>query len=224
MITPAVGVLSNPDDIVADVRGDFSDRFFIQAGNIDNANGSCYMEVGNGQILLECSVYGPRPINNLFVGRGSFSVETKFLPNVHQPGNPEVTERLELSGVEQKLLLFVETSLLPLILLEKYPKLTIDVFVLVIGCDEGTPMWRLAAWMVNCALVAIVDAEIEVRDIVTLGYLDMSAASFMTLADDGIVGMWLDGNSENVEKVLEVCQQKAKDIRANINLALLSQS
>lgn len=227
-ITPAVGISSNPKDNEPEKDVTMSDattedKFFVQAGNIDNANGLCYMEVGDGLIILACSVYGPRPINNLFISRGLFLVETKFMPHVPQ-GTDGAPSFLELTGVEQRLSLFVETSLLPLVLLSKYPKLTIDVYVHVMACDDPSNLHRLALWMVNCALVALVDAEIEVRDVVTLGASGAGVASFMALADDGIVGMWLDGDASGVTTTLDACATKANAIRANINSYLLNRT
>ncbi|CAN3363844.1 exosome complex component Mtr3p [Diutina catenulata] len=227
-ITPVVGISSNPADIATDPACDpQSDKFFIQAGNIDNANGSCYMEIGNGAITLACSVFGPRPINNSFINKASFSVETKFLPNVPQPSsvfNNDDTPRSELTNVEQKLSSFVETSLLPAILLEKYPKSTVDVFVSVIACAEEVSLLRLASWMVNCSSVALVNAEIEVRDVVTSASAESSLASFMTMADDAIVGLWLEGDADKVDESLDVCLAQAQAIRANINQYLLNEA
>lgn len=235
-ITPAIGVSSNPKDNLTTNTNNTTetdatttgaeDKFFVQAGNIDNANGLCYMEVGDGLIILACSVYGPRPINNLFISRGLFLVETKFMPHVPQAngGTTNGPSFLELTGVEQRLSLFVETSLLPLVLLSRYPKLTIDVYVHVIACDDPSNLHRLALWMVNCALVALVDAEIEVRDVVTLGASGAGVASFMALADDGIVGLWLDGDANDVTTTLPACADKAAAIRANINSYLLNRT
>ncbi|KAG2733569.1 hypothetical protein G9P44_003094 [Scheffersomyces stipitis] len=220
--------------------------FFLKTGIIENANGSSYLEVGNN--IIEVSVYGPRPIRGSFIDRASFSVECKFLPFISQPNehlynntsisassaanttnqtNVNVNGRTGLTSIEHKISSYIETSLLPSIVLEKYPKSTIDVFVTIISTDSSlggsysdTKMLSLVNWVLNASSVALVDSGIEVKDVVTSGVAHLQndvlvldpteiqekdegsvscVASFMNLRNDEIVGIWIEGDQTNLE-------------------------
>ncbi|KAK6199207.1 exosome exoribonuclease [Scheffersomyces amazonensis] len=180
--TPQTGISSSSSSNKNDIE-----NFFLKTGIIENANGSAYLEVGNN--VIEVSVFGPRPIRGSFIDRASFSVECKFLPYISQPGdelfntnnqfnnsnsNTNANGRTGLTTIEHKISSYVETALLPSIILEKYPKSTFDVFVTIVATETPTynsneKLMRLTNWIVNCASVALVDANVEVKDIVTSG-------------------------------------------------------
>ena len=237
-------------------RDDEIRKFFLKTGTIENANGSAYLEVGN--TVIQTSIFGPRPIHGSFVNRASVSVECKFLPHISQPcdevfnshenGTNTTHGRTELTNIEQKISSYIETSLLPSIILEKYPKSTIDIFINILSVDEGSnsngDLLNLINWIVNCSSVALVDAQIEVRDIVTSGQVRLvedsvvmdptstrpginALVSFMNLKNDEIVGIWLDDDHDGItdKKVVKLvggCNEMSKKIRSNINSYLLS--
>ncbi|OBA23037.1 hypothetical protein METBIDRAFT_37274 [Metschnikowia bicuspidata var. bicuspidata NRRL YB-4993] len=230
-------------------------KFFIKTGLSKNANGLAYLEIDD--TIIEVGIFGPRPIKGLFVNRASFTVETKFLPHVTQPSEvlfngsqAAANGRLLLTNIEQKLSTFVETAFLPAVLLEKYPKSTIDVFVNVLAFNANTSsMLNLAAWIINCTSLAMVDSGIEVRDMVTCGHVktcsglaEMDAliatdsdaekgtecvASFMAMHNNDMVAVWVqgsdgDGVSESVMlQLLEGCQEMSTIVRKNLNGFLL---
>ncbi|KAK6462444.1 exosome exoribonuclease [Scheffersomyces coipomensis] len=251
-IIPNIGISSNPNDIKPDTTIDNDEvsanqiqNFFLKTGIIENANGSAYLEVGNS--IIEVSVFGPRPIRGSFVDRASFSVECKFLPYITQPGeqiynttnqfnngnsNTNANGRTGLTTIEQRISAYVETALLPSIILEKYPKSTFDIFITIISTEEGVnnndedddnsapneQLLRLTNWIVNCSSVALVDASVELKDIVTSGIVKTTSdgkvifdprsqgneeeeqeegsvigvASFMNLRNDELVGIWIE--------------------------------
>jgi exosome complex component MTR3 len=259
-IVPNVGTFVGSNDMELDKsdsrRDDEIRKFFLKTGTIENANGSAYLEVGN--TVIQTSIFGPRPIHGSFVNRASVSVECKFLPNISQPcdeifnsqengTNPSIG-RTELTSIEQKISSYIETSLLPSIILEKYPKSTIDIFITIISVDDASStngdLLNLINWIVNCSSVALVDAQIEVRDIVTSGQVRLvddcvvmdptcsrggmnALVSFMNLKNDEIVGIWLDDDhdgitDDKVEKLVGGCNEMSKKIRSNINSYLLN--
>lgn len=213
-------------------------KMFLQSGLVTNANGSAYLEVGD--TIIQVSVFGPRPIRGSFIDRASFSVECKFLPYVTQPNeitfNGKSTNfnnngRSSLTNIEQKISSYLETSLLPSILLEKYPKSTIDLFVTVISTDStsnsDSSLLNLINWIINCSSVALVDSGIELKDIVTSGQVKLSNASkelvldpiynddldiegssidclvsFMNLRNDEIVGFWVEGEQQELNETI----------------------
>lgn len=124
------------------------------------------------------------------------------------------------SPLEKMISQFVKDSLEPSILLEKYPKSGIDIFITVLNRGAATAIGNkkggkelavkeLTSACVNAASVALVDANIEVKDVVTCGhaYVDQSesnrtnarsaaltfAVSYMTASSNEIVALAADG-------------------------------
>lgn len=233
-------------------------KFFIKTGLINNANGSSYLEVDD--TIIEVAVFGPRPIRGSFVDRASFSVECKFLPYIEQPynqifnsnegdNNKNNNGRSGLTNVEQKISTYVETALLSSIILEKYPKSTIDIFINIISFNSSkNSLLNLINWVINSSSVALVDAGIEVKDMVTSGQVNLNEstkevifdpeisgsqsegteciASFMNMKNNEIVAIWIEGqqsevNEEKLTKLIDGCNEMSKQIRLNINSYLL---
>ncbi|KAJ8146472.1 hypothetical protein OY671_000441 [Metschnikowia pulcherrima] len=228
-------------------------KFFVKTGLSKNANGSAYLEVGD--TLVEVGVYGPRPIKGSFVNRASFSVETKFLPHVTQPNevlyngsSAQGNGRSQLTNIEQKMSTFVETAMLPAVVLEKYPKSAIDVVVTVLAFDANTTsMSNLISWVVNCTSLAMVDSGVEVRDLVTCGHVQTTAhgvetdaliaesdtdatecvASFMHMQNNEMSAVYVQGagpagvSEASLAQSVQACQEMAAVVRRNLNGYLL---
>ncbi|ODQ77790.1 hypothetical protein BABINDRAFT_9777 [Babjeviella inositovora NRRL Y-12698] len=234
---------------------------FLKTGLITNANGSAYLEVDN--TIISVSVFGPRPIRGSFIDRASFAVEFKFLPYVSQPmeaifechneaskaaASSNLNGRSSLTGIEHKISSFIETSLLPSILLEKYPKSSIDIFVTVIANDAQTNLLNLANWAVNCSSLALVDSGIECKDVVTSGHVRLTAngnaildpasnserkaegvaeavVSFMNYHNNEIVGIWTESegalDETNLSSLIEHSKKMSRQIRAAVNSYML---
>lgn len=266
VIIPKPGISSGPEVIaqapqeVARANTEVR-KFFIKTNVSENSNGSSYLEVGN--TIIEVSVFGPRPIRGSFIERASFSVSTKFLPHITQPNEAvfntvntsgranNAAPRIGLSNIEQKISSYVETALLPSIILEKYPKSTIDVFITVISTDEASTslsanngaLLNLISWIVNTSSLALVDSGIELKDIVTSGHARLSngeivldptqdednavdcLVSYMNLRNDEIVGFWVEGDHNleeaKLETLIDASNTVSQRIRANINSYLL---
>ena len=128
----------------------------IEAGVLHRANGSCYLEWGGNKILA--AVYGPREaiprhtqnplraIVNARYNMAAFSVDDRKRPG------PDRRSR-EISKVTSE-------AFENIILLEKYPRASIDVNIEVLEAEAGTRCAGLTA-----AAVALVDAGIPMKDI-----------------------------------------------------------
>ena len=58
----------------------------------------------------------------------------------------------------------IETAMLSSVMMHKYPKSVIDVFILVLECDgEASAL----SHSINCASLALCDADVEMYDIVS---------------------------------------------------------
>lgn len=237
----------------------------MKSGLVVNANGSSFFE--SGDIQLQCAVHGPRPIRGSFVGKGSFNVEVKVAPFNVDPSNPEIAQQLGSSSsggsggggrpngtsvLEKSMASFIQTSLVPAIKLESYPKSAIDLFVTVI--NRGSNSKSLYAAGVNAASVALISADIALRDVVTCGSAIITATaegedhehgkvfvdpeypisigdigmviSYMTARDEEIVGIIIDGGVLSEEQ-LSICLSStlavAKTVRALVNRLLITE-
>ncbi len=129
----------------------------IEAGVLENADGSAYLEWGQNKVLV--AVYGPREmlpkhkqnptkaIVNLQYRMATFSVPDRKNP---RPGRREI----EISKV-------CSEALEKAVFVERYPNTKIDVFVQILDSNAGTRAAGLTA-----ASVALADAGIPMRDLV----------------------------------------------------------
>jgi len=128
----------------------------IEVGVLHRAEGSCYLEWGSNKIIA--AVYGPREaiprhtqnplraIVNAKYNMAAFSVDDRKRPG------PDRRSR-EISKV-------ISEALENIILVERYPRASIDVNIEVLDAEAGTRCAGLTA-----AAVALVDAGIPMKDI-----------------------------------------------------------
>jgi exosome complex component RRP41 len=130
----------------------------IKVGVVKNADGSALIEFGKNKIVV--GVYGPREVHPKHMAQtdrcilrcryhmSPFSTDTRKNP---APSRREV----EISKV-------IREALEPALMLEDYPRATIDVYIEVLQADGGS---RCAG--ITAASVALADAGINMRDIVS---------------------------------------------------------
>ena len=128
----------------------------IEAGVLHRAEGSCYLEWGDNKVIA--AVYGPREaiprhtqnplraIVNAKYNMAAFSVDDRKRPG------PDRRSR-EISKV-------ISEALGNVILVENFPRASIDVNIEVLDAEAGTRCAGLTA-----AGVALVDAGIPMKDI-----------------------------------------------------------
>ena len=129
----------------------------IKAGVLKNASGSAYIEFGGNKILA--GVFGPRDVHPKHMSNpdtGILRVRYHMEPfSVGERKNPAPSRReIEISKV-------ITEALKPAVILEKFPRTAIDVYLEVLQADGGT---RCAA--LDAASVALADAGIPMRDLV----------------------------------------------------------
>lgn len=130
----------------------------IESGVLPNADGSAYIEMGKNKIVV--GVFGPREMHPKRLSKPNmatlrcryhmapFSVDPRRSPAPSRRDN-------EISMV-------MRYALEPAVFLERYPRSVIDVYAEVLEADGGT---RTAS--INAATVALVDAGIPMRDLVS---------------------------------------------------------
>ncbi len=129
----------------------------IKVGVLKNASGSAYIEFGGNKILA--GVFGPRDVHPKHMSNpdtGILRVRYHMEPfSVGERKNPAPSRReIEISKV-------ITEALQPAVMLEKFPRTALDVYLEVLQADGGT---RCAA--LDAASVAIADAGIPMRDLV----------------------------------------------------------
>ena len=136
---------------------------FFKTGLLDQASGSAYSEMG--RIKVAVAVYGPRPAKDSvgFSPRARVYSEFKFASiATRQRGD------FQRSSQEREMSQWMTECLSPCILLDKYPKSTIDIYAVVYETDGMLSSFSLG---VACASLALADAGIEMMDLVSASNL-----------------------------------------------------
>jgi exosome complex component RRP41 len=130
----------------------------IKAGVIEQADGSAMVRMG--RTIAVAAVYGPREMHP----RRMQKSEKAFLKTVYRMAPFSTTDRCRpgKSRRSQEISMVTREALEPAIFLEEFPKTGIYLFIDIIQADAGT---RTAG--INAASVALADAGIPMRDLVT---------------------------------------------------------
>lgn len=133
-------------------------RIMIKAGVLKNADGSAYIEFGDNKIM--CGVYGPRDVHPKHMA----NTETGILRCRYHMEPYSVTERKNPAPSRREIEIskVIKEALEPAVMLEKFPRTAVDVFIEVLQADGGS---RCAA--LDAASVALADAGIPMRDMVS---------------------------------------------------------
>lgn len=129
----------------------------IEAGVIDRADGSAYLEWGQNKVIA--AVYGPREMLPRHMANpyaATIRYTYRMAPfSVSEHKNPKPGRReIEISKVSSD-------ALSAAVFLEEFPNTVIDVYVTILDANAGT---RIAA--LTAASVALADAGIPMRDMV----------------------------------------------------------
>lgn len=129
----------------------------IEAGVLDRADGSAYLEWGKNKIMA--AVYGPREYNprrfqdaTKCVIRSRYNMAAFSVSDRKRPGPDRRSQ--EISKV-------ISDAFENVVLTEKYPRGVIDVHMEILQADAGTRCAALAA-----ATVALADAGIPMKGLV----------------------------------------------------------
>ena len=128
------------------------------AGIIKNADGSAIIEFGKNKIIA--AVFGPKEVHPKHMMRNDQAIikcryhMMQFSTDTRK--NPSLSRReIEISKV-------IREAIQPAIIMEDYPRTAIEVYIEILQSDGGS---RCAA--INAASVALADAGINMRDLIT---------------------------------------------------------
>lgn len=137
----------------------------FNTGTIADAAGSSYVELGKTKVIT--AVYGPRPpirtkgIENGMNGRITCEVvQSAFCNNTCE--STKTSSSKGLSEEERLLSMRLVRVFEPIVVLDKYPKCSIDIFVFLLE-DDGSAF----AAMTLATSLALTDASIELLSIVS---------------------------------------------------------
>ena len=155
-----------PDVVLLDENGircdgrkiDETRKVTIKAGVLKNANGSAYIEFGANKILA--GVFGPRDVHPKHLA----DTDTGIIRCRYHMSPFSVTERKKPAPSRREIEIgkVIKEALQPALILDKFPRTSVDVFIEVLQADGGS---RCAALAV--ASVALADAGIPMRDMVS---------------------------------------------------------
>jgi exosome complex component RRP41 len=130
----------------------------IESGVLPNCDGSAYIEMGKNKVLV--GVLGPREMHpKRFSKPDAATLRCRYHMS---PFSVDPRRSPAPSRRDTEIGMVMSWALEPAIFLDKYPRSVIDVFAEVLEADGGT---RTAC--INAASVALVDAGIPMRDIVS---------------------------------------------------------
>jgi exosome complex component RRP41 len=196
----------------------------IEAGVLERADGSAYLEWGNNKVIV--GVYGPRevhprhmqnPLRGLVQARynmASFSVNERKRPGPDRRST-------EISKL-------ISEALERVVLTDRFPRTTVNVYIEVLEASAGTRCAGLTA-----ASVALADAGIPMRDLVpsvASGKIDGKLVLDLGKAEDNfgqadvpfamipstgeVVLLQMDGHltREELETILEMNRKASMEI------------
>lgn len=196
----------------------------IEAGVLERADGSAYLEFGGNKVLV--AVYGPREFHirrfqkpDMAVVRCRYNMAPFSVDDRKRPGPDR--RSIEISKITSE-------ALTPAVFVEKYPRSTIDVYIEILEAEGGT---RCAG--ITAASVAMADAGIPMRDMVVAcaagkaddnvvldlseiedkeGQADLPVAIMPRTGEITLIQM--DGNlsSEEFEKAMDLALEGCKKI------------
>ena len=152
-------VLLDENGIRCDGRKiDETRKVTIKAGVLKNANGSAYIEFGANKILA--GVFGPRDVHPKHLA----NTDTGIIRCRYHMSPFSVTERKSPAPSRREIEIgkVIKEALKPALILDKFPRTSVDVFIEVLQADGGSRCAALAA-----ASVALADAGIPMRDMVS---------------------------------------------------------
>ncbi|GKU96726.1 hypothetical protein SLEP1_g9930 [Rubroshorea leprosula] len=154
-----------------------------QIGNVSKADGSAVFEMGNTKVIA--AVYGPREVQN----KSQQISDHALVRCEYSMANFSTGDRMRKPKGDRRsteISLVIRQTMEACILTHLMPRSQIDIFVQVLQADGGT---RSAC--INAATLALADAGIPMRDIVTscsAGYLNSTPLLDLNYTEDSAGG------------------------------------
>mmetsp|Transcript_29581 Transcript_29581/g.56837 ORF Transcript_29581/g.56837 Transcript_29581/m.56837 type:complete len:257 (+) Transcript_29581:93-863(+) len=161
---------------------------FLNLGTVPSASGSAYLEFRDTKVI--CSVFGPRPNSKSGTSNsteGELRVDVKFTTFASSSQRRKYTQDVEAKECQA----CVSSALQGVVLLDAFPKASVDLHVLVVEAQGGE-----TAAAITCASAALAHAGIPMRDLVAgasvayvQGDLLLDPSSLEERSADGVLTM-----------------------------------
>ena len=128
---------------------------------VSDAIGSSYVKIGKSMVI--CSVHGPQSrtySNNIDDSTGIFECECHYAPFAYK----DDIDKRKKNELERNMTYIIKDSLEKSIKLEKYPKTSILLYIVILQSDE---LENDTSTAINAGSLALADASIELSDLVT---------------------------------------------------------
>lgn len=196
--------------------------YFIRTGTVKDANGSSYIENDVG--IVQSSVFGPRPnFTKSFNTQASLRITLKLANFVTLDILDKSLTEKQLTSIVQS---FVTSNCANLLLLDNYPKSSIEVFVDLISLS-GSSLVSLLASVQNSVNVALMDSGLNLKAVPACGYLNQDDGELLVNCCHGdnydangeeILGLYSTFNDyDNFDSKLDECIEDAKKLRVELN-------
>ena len=147
-------------------KADAKQSIFLKTDCVSEASGSSYIEVGNTKLLV--SVFGPREIprrDDYDFKLGNLNVEFRYASFACFMQRRGTLSQRDQALDEKNYSAIIEEALKPSILLHKYPKSQIDLYILCIQDDIESR--HIVSASVIASSMALTNASIELYDLVS---------------------------------------------------------
>lgn len=204
---------------------DLNNEIFVKTNCISEAKGSCYIEIDNTKVI--CALYGPREIpkkDEFSYKLANLNCEFRFapfsLPHLTTTSSSGTTNQQSSTYtsifqqqtqhqnyyLNQSISSIVREALKPSVLLHKYPKSQIDIYIICLQTDlEAIYINKnIDNTIISAAIIAgsmaLVDASIECYDLVAsyTNQINNLTISYMNSLDQ-ITSIYYTGDSKNDE-------------------------
>jgi exosome complex component MTR3 len=139
-------------------------KIFLKTDSVSEASGSSYIEIGNVKLL--CTVYGPRDIprrDDYDFKVANLNCEFRFASFSCLMERRGTLNQRDQALDEKNFSSVIEEALKPSILLHKYPKSQIDLYILCIQNDVDSR--NVLSASIIAASMALANASIELYDL-----------------------------------------------------------
>ncbi|KCV72415.1 hypothetical protein H696_01812 [Fonticula alba] len=156
---------------------------FLETDVNPQATGSSLLEMNGTKVI--CSVYGPRQSHRRqpFRDTGVIDVEVLTSPfaGTHRLAPGKNAQDGELAAL-------VEQALLPSLRLDTFPKLSVDIYIVIL--ENGGSVLPAA---INCATAALASAGIPMNDLaIACNTVSIAASAPASGADQSQQSLWID--------------------------------
>lgn len=183
----------------------------INLSHIPTAIGSCYLQ--NAQNVVSVAVYGPRP---------SFTKEFNAQANLNISINANPFLSLDSIVNASTIDSTTHTAFSNLILLDRYPKSNIDVFVNVLSVDSNVSEITLLALIHNAINLAVVDSGIAIKNTPACGVFTANGSKILvnSIHSNNYTNDTIE-NTANEEILALYCPSLDTDFDATLSAALV---